>query len=212
MNTYYVYAYLRLNGTPYYIGKGIGSRAWVKGKGEIGKPTNLSRIIIIERNLTNVGALAIERRLIKWYGRIDQGTGILRNKTDGGDGLAGYKFTEDRKKAMSDRLSGIKKKPRSEETKRKLREANLGKHIAPFTESHKQKISQALKGKVRSEEHSKNLSKANKGRSPGEEERRNFLLAMEKGKTTCEHCGLITTKGNYKRWHGDNCKAKKSND
>jgi 5-methylcytosine-specific restriction endonuclease McrA len=24
---------------------------------------------------------------------------------------------------------------------------------------------------------------------------------------TCEHCGKTTTKGNYKRWHNDNCKV-----
>jgi hypothetical protein len=24
---------------------------------------------------------------------------------------------------------------------------------------------------------------------------------------TCEHCGKTTTKGNYKRWHSDNCKV-----
>lgn len=23
----------------------------------------------------------------------------------------------------------------------------------------------------------------------------------------CEHCGIVTTRGNIKRWHGDNCKA-----
>jgi hypothetical protein len=23
---------------------------------------------------------------------------------------------------------------------------------------------------------------------------------------TCEHCDITTTKGNYRRWHGDNCK------
>jgi len=22
----------------------------------------------------------------------------------------------------------------------------------------------------------------------------------------CEHCGLVTNKGNYRRWHGGNCK------
>jgi hypothetical protein len=83
---FYVYAYLRQDGSPYYIGKGKRKRAWSKAKFEIGKPTDDSRIIILEANLTEIGALALERRMIKWYGRKDLGTGILRNQTDGGEG------------------------------------------------------------------------------------------------------------------------------
>jgi hypothetical protein len=90
-NEYYVYLYLRENdtdnfpkGTPRYIGKGKGRRAWEKTRPRYQqKPLDNDYIVIIP-NLTEEQAFEMEIDLIKHYGRKDLNTGCLYNLIGGG--------------------------------------------------------------------------------------------------------------------------------
>lgn len=88
---FYIYMYLRDDGTPYYVGKGKGGRAWRKGKTEIQPPVDASKIKIVAHRISEHESFLLEKRLISLYGRKDNGTGILRNFTDGGEGASGRK-------------------------------------------------------------------------------------------------------------------------
>jgi hypothetical protein len=90
---YYTYAYLREDRTPYYIGKGRGNRAYsIAGRKMHRRPEDRSRILILKRNLTEEEAFKHECYMIAVLGRKDNGSGILRNLTDGGEGSKKRRF------------------------------------------------------------------------------------------------------------------------
>ena len=130
-NRFYTYAYLREDRTPYYIGKGQGNRAYKRRKKDIKPPKDKYRIIFLKQNLTEEEAFKHEIYMIAVLGRKDLGTGILHNRTDGGDGTSGFTHDEETKKILSEKLKGENNpmygKSHSQKSKRKISEENKGK-------------------------------------------------------------------------------------
>ena len=83
---FYVYAYLRTDGTPYYIGKGNGYRIHESSR-RIALPPDDRRKILVD-GLSEDDAFEYEIALIYCLVRKDKGTGCLRNLTDGGEGAS----------------------------------------------------------------------------------------------------------------------------
>lgn len=193
MCIYYIYCWCKKDGTPYYIGKGKNNRAWEK-HGNYYPPKG--RVVIMESQLTELGAFALERRYIRWYGLEN-----LKNQTYGGEGISGYKHTNHSKKKMSLRKKGQK---RNEHARQQIAKGKLGKKRKPFTEKHKKNLSESNKGVLRSSETKKRISEALKGRKHSEETLKK--LRTPKQKIICPHCKKTGGSSQMKRWHFDNCK------
>ncbi len=129
-NVYYTYAYLREDGTPYYIGKGNGKRAYDRRRHNAYVPSK-NRILFLKKNLIEEEAFKHERYMIAVFGRKDLGTGILYNLTDGGDGPAGYRHTEESRQKMGATRKGKERPKHSKIMKEKsiLLELNKKKKI-----------------------------------------------------------------------------------
>ena len=187
MSIYYVYAYLRKsNLTPYYIGKGCNGRAYSKGH-NVPVPKDKSKIIFIKINLTAYEAFDLEIRMIRWYGREDLGTGILKNKTNGGEGVSGGStLSNDHKHKISLGLIG---RSYDKVSKRKMSiSASLDRHNRLANGTHhftdRNFITKHINYQFANRKHPSQIIR------------------------TCPHCNKIGKGGCMLRWHFDNCKAK----
>lgn len=219
---YYIYFYLRQDFTPYYIGKGSNRRAWVKGNVEIDKPKDKSKIIIVEQNLTEIQAFILERYYIRWFGRKDLETGILRNKSDGGYGgpsslegrvkLSNNKkewWTEGRRKEQSEKIKNSINPFHSYSRTEESTKARSLSQKEWWTEERRKKKSDQMLGTIRSDISQRTIGENNpmfnkKHSRKTKELQREKALLREKIK--CEHCGKEFCPGMYKRWHGEKCK------
>lgn len=121
MDNFVVYAYSREDGTFYYIGKGRPRRPYGKRKSGIKPPADRKRIHILHKNLPESVALEYEKNLILFYGRKDTKTGLLQNKTDGGEGVSGWipneEWRQNKSKSMRSKLNPFYGRTHSDITK-----------------------------------------------------------------------------------------------
>lgn len=164
-----VYVYLReTDGTPYYVGIASTCDRPASKYHVIKPPRNRALIRILRCGLTRAQAIEWEKYFIRHYGRKDNGTGILRNLSWGGEGNSGFRHREETKRHLSTVLKGRKQsqewitrrtskikgenngmygRSHTPEARRKMSESRTGIKKGPMSEEQKAKLSAAHKGK-----------------------------------------------------------------
>ena len=161
----FVYCYLRSKasstakaGTPYYVGIASSADRPFHKNHNAPVPRDRSCVRVMRCGLSWEDACQWERFYIKHFGRVDNGSGILRNLTDGGEGAKGAIRTKEQRERY--RLASIGR-AHSPEAKAKLSEAKKGKTLSPET---KERISQVLTGRTFSDAHRAKIGEANRKR------------------------------------------------
>jgi len=168
----YVYCYLRSKdsstakaGSPYYIGVASSADRPLHKNHNAPVPTDRSLIRIMRQGLDWDRAAQWERLYIQRYGRKDNGTGILLNLTDGGEGAFGAVRTAEQRERYRLASQG---RTHTLETRQKLSDARLGQLLTPEA---KQKISESLKGRTQSAEWAEKRAAAHRGAKRSEQTR-----------------------------------------
>jgi len=178
---------------PIYVGMDSGKRAWhhlkrkdmhpfVQRLQKMLRESVEPKISILFDGLDTELASLMEQELIAKYGRKDLGRGPLLNLTDGGEGLKNA--TEETRRKISNANRGRKHTP---ETLTKMSMAQRG-HPSYMTVEAARKISAKLKGRVLSDEHKVKIGAgvSTSVRPPCAEETKAKISAANKGKSNLE--------------------------
>ena len=173
LSDFYVYVLFRLDGEPFYVGKGRGRRwkfhATAASRERSHKAAIIRQIVQtcavvpmvkVRERLTELEAFETEVALIRAIGR--QPFGPLTNCTDGGEGQAGA----------------------SAETRAKIAAARAGR---PLPLEHRESLSKALKAYVQTAEHIEAAAAGNRGKVRTLEQIENLRLGQIGKVITSEH-------------------------
>jgi hypothetical protein len=149
MSEFYSYLWLRADASPYYAGKGTRDRAFTNCGHGIHRPKERSRILLFA-HATESEAFESEKNFIKWFGRKDIGTGVLRNLTEGGEGMSNP--SAETRRRMSEAHKGQRHRlgcKHSAETKQKMAASQMRRNLVPVSNETRLKISTSLLGNTR---------------------------------------------------------------
>lgn len=184
MNKFYVYAWLRPCGTPFYVGKGNGTRDIATKKhntifmrilDKIERSGASARVVRWHDGIAEDAAFYLERSYIRLFGRIDLQSGVLANLTDGGEGASGRvinvetlqklsRNTSFRRDEVKAKISAFAKiRTYSTATRLKMSVAKLGK---PQPDEVVRKRTEKLVGRVMTQSHLENLKASNRSWDP----------------------------------------------
>ena len=146
MAKFYVYTHHKATtGEVFYVGKGYGKRAHIFGRNEI-----WSRIVekhgyyveFASKGLTEAEAFSLEIALIAKHGRLNNGTGVLANMTDGGEGNQGIVFSQE---VIEKRNAAIRASHNRPEFRKSCSVRNFNRYKDP---AERKKIGEAVKNAV----------------------------------------------------------------